>query len=126
MKLNLFAQRALLAALVATTAGCASYRTSSNIESTAAPVAAATTPVLLAEDSLPGRKYTKLGPIEVSIKKLTVFHKDPTKDQANQALVEKARSIGANAVVDIKYSSGVGFTTWGYMDAEGTAVKLVE
>src|SRR5437867_12679196 len=78
------------------TAGCASYRTSSNIESKPAPVAAPAAQVLLAEDGLPGRKYTELGPIEVSVKKLTVFHKDPTKEQANEALIEKARSIGAN------------------------------
>ena len=59
-------------------------------------------------------------------KKLTVFHKDPTKEQANEALIEKARSIGANAVVNIKYTSGIGFTTWGYIDAKGVGVKLVE
>jgi len=41
-------------------------------------------------------------------------------------LIEKARSIGANAVVNIKYTSGIGFTTWGYIDAKGVGVKLVE
>ncbi|HEV8314941.1 MAG TPA: heavy metal-binding domain-containing protein [Burkholderiaceae bacterium] len=126
MRLNVYANRALLAVVVASTAGCASYRTSSNIESKPAPVAAPAAQVLLAEDGLPGRKYTELGPIEVSVKKLTVFHKDPTKEQANEALIEKARSIGANAVVNIKYTSGIGFTTWGYIDAKGVGVKLVE
>jgi hypothetical protein len=126
MRLNPNANRALLAVLVASTAGCASYRTSSNIESTPAPVATPAAQVLLAEDSLPGRKYTELGPIEVSVKKLTVFHKDPTKEQANEALIEKARSIGANAVINIKYTSGIGFTTWGYLDAKGVGVKLAE
>ena len=89
-------------------------------------MAAPAAQVLLAEDGLPGRKYTELGPIEVSVKKLTVFHKDPTKEQANEALIEKARSIGANAVVNVKYTSGIGFTTWGYIDAKGVGVKLVE
>jgi len=126
MRLNVYANRALLAVVVASTAGCASYRTSSNIESKPAPVAAPAAQVQLAEDGLPGRKYTELGPIEVSVKKLTVFHKDPTKEQANEALIEKARSIGANAVVNIKYTSGIGFTTWGYIDAKGVGVKLVE
>jgi hypothetical protein len=126
MRLNVYANRALLAVVVASTAGCASYRTSSNIESKPAPVAAPAAQVLLAKDGLPGRKYTELGPIEVSVKKLTVFHKDPTKEQANEALIEKARSIGANAVVNIKYTSGIGFTTWGYIDAKGVGVKLVE
>ena len=80
--------------------------------------------MVLAEDNLPGRRYTAIGPVEVSVKKLTVFHKDPTREQANEALIEKARSMGANAVVNITYSSGIGFTTWGYIDAKGTAVRL--
>jgi len=119
---------ALLTLVLVTATGCASYRVSSNVES--APSAAAppssATKVLLAEDNLPGRQYTPVGPIEVSVKKLTIFHKDPTKEMANEALVEKARSLGANAVVSIKYTTGIGLTTWGYMDAKGTAVKLVE
>jgi hypothetical protein len=126
MTLNSFAKHALLAVVVATTAGCASYRTSSNIESKPEAAPAASVKVLLAEDSLPGRKYLEVGPIEVSVKKLTVFHKDPTKEQANEALIEKARSIGANAVIKITYTSGIGFTTWGYMDAKGVGVKLAE
>jgi len=121
---------AWLAIVAATTVGCASYRVDSNVDSkaaTATPAAApSTAPVLIAEDSLPGRKYTEVGPIEVSVKKLTIFHKDPTKEQANDALIEKARSIGANAVINVRYSSGVGFTTWGYMDARGVGVKLVD
>jgi hypothetical protein len=49
--------------------------------------------VLISEDSLPNRKYKVIGPIEVSVKKLTIFHKDPTKEMANDALAEKARAI---------------------------------
>lgn len=80
--------------------------------------------VLLSEDSLPNRKYEVIGPIEISIKKLTAFHSDPTKAQANWALIEKAREIGANAVINIRYKSGIGLMTWGYIDASGTGVKL--
>jgi hypothetical protein len=119
---------------IALLSGCASYRVSSNVE-TPAPAAApapgqATAPaapaqVLLAEDSLPSRKYRELGPVEVSVKKLTIFHKDPTKEQANEALIERARTMGADAVVNVTYKTGIGFTTWGYIDAKGTAVKLL-
>ncbi len=70
------------------------------------------------------RKYQALGVVEVSVKKLTVFHKDPTREQANEALTEKARVLGADAIVNTTYTSGVGFTTWGYIDARGTAVKF--
>ena len=52
-----------------------------------------------------------------------VLHRLDQAD-ANEALIEKARSMGANAVVNITYSSGIGFTTWGYIDAKGTAVRL--
>ncbi len=130
-KVNLLA----IAILVSTASGCASYRTDSNISTAPttapAPTVAATTPapiskVLISEDALPNRKYKEIGPIEVSVKKLTIFHKDPTKEQANEALIEKATVIGADAVVNVTYKSGVGFTTWGYMDASGTGVKLID
>ncbi len=105
-------------------AGCAAYRTDSNIETPAAPTASSAVPVLIQEGSLPNRKYRELGPIEVSVKKLTVFHADPTKVQANEALIERARAMGADAVINVTYTSGVGLTTWGYMDAKGIGVKL--
>lgn len=104
--------------------GCASYRTSSNISDTPVQAVKSNKEVLIVEDSLPNRKYKEIGPIEVSIKKLTIFHKDPTKEQANQALSEKAQLIGADAIINATYKSGLGFTTWGYMDAAGTGVKL--
>ena len=115
-----------LATVVVITSGCASYRVSSNVDTLPAPTAASATPVLITEAGLSDRKFKVLGPIDVSVKKLTVFHKDPTKEQANEALVEKARLLGADAVINVTYASGIGFTTWGYIDAKGTAVKLTE
>ena len=115
-----------LATVVVITSGCASYRVSSNVDTLPAPTASAATQVLISEAGLSDRKFKVLGPIDVSVKKLTVFHKDPTKQQANEALVEKARLLGADAVINVTYASGIGFTTWGYIDAKGTAVKLTE
>ena len=113
--------------VAAAAGGCAPYRTTSNIEAAESPPAAsAAKSVIIAEDALPGRKYKEIGPIEVSVKKLTIFHKDPTKEQANEALIEKARIVGADAVINVTYKSGVGFTTWGYIDATGTGVKLAD
>lgn len=111
---------------LAAISGCASYRTSSNIDSDAPPAAAPSASVIISEGSLPGRKYREIGPVEVSVKKLTVFHDDPTREQANAALIEKARVIGADAVINVTYKNGIGFTTWGYIDAEGTGVKFTE
>jgi putative heavy-metal-binding protein len=118
----------LLAAVIAAsvTSGCASYRVDSNIPAEATPALSSSAKVLISEGSLPNRKYKELGPIEVSVKKLTALHPNPTKERANQALIEKARAIGADAVINVTYKSGVGFTTWGYMDAKGTGVKLAE
>jgi len=82
--------------------------------------------VLLSEGNFPGRKYSEIGPVEVSVKKLTIFHADPSKEQANEALIEKAKLLGADAVINIKYETGVGLTTWGYMDAKGTAVRFTK
>jgi hypothetical protein len=117
----------LCIAIIAVTAmtGCASYRTDSNISSEPTPAASSKTTVLILE-GVPDKKYKELGPVEVSVKKLTVFHKDPTKEQANEALVEKAKVIGADAVIKVTYKTGIGFTTWGYMDAMGTGIKFSE
>lgn len=136
-------------AVLAMTTGCASYRVESNVPSEVlTPMPASGTSseaptqavinvipraaisqeriskVLISEDSLPGKKHEKIGPVEVSVKKLTIFHKDPTKEQVDQALREKAAAIGADAVLNVTYKSGIGFTTWGYMDAAGTGVKF--
>ena len=128
-QLNLLA----LCALVAAMSGCAAYRTDSNVPSNSGNTATPTTgqaatrgPVLIAENNLPNRKFKPLGPIEVSVKKLTVFHTDPTKEQANEALRERAQIIGADAVINVTYKSGIGLMTWGYMDANGTGVKLLD
>ena len=118
---------ALLVAAIAATAisGCATYRTDSNIPAAPASVVVSKASVLILE-GVPDRKYKELGSVEVSVKKLTVFHKDPTKEQANEALIEKARIIGADAVIKVTYESGIGFTTWGYIDAKGVGVKFIE
>jgi uncharacterized protein YbjQ (UPF0145 family) len=65
-------------------------------------------------------------PYQVSVKKLTLLHNDPTKEQANEALTEKARTIGADAVVNVTYQSGIGLSTWGYIDAKGIGAKLAD
>lgn len=106
--------------------GCASYRTSSNIPEGQLQTIPSAKTVLITEDALPNRKYKVIGPIEVSVKKLTMFHKDPTKEQADIALSEKAKQIGADAVIDVKYKTGIGFTTWGYIDASGKGVLLAD
>jgi hypothetical protein len=94
------------------------------VDRTTAPATPTENNVILSDSNLPGRNYREIGPIEVSVKKLTIFHIDPTKEQANDALIDRARQMGADAVINITYKAGIGFTTWGYIDAHGLAVKL--
>ncbi|WP_419675565.1 hypothetical protein ACN2CX_07015 [Aliarcobacter butzleri] len=75
--------------------------------------------VLVTEDSL----MTKIVTIKKEQGKNNSFHKDPTKEQANFVLAEQAKKLDANAVRNVKYSSGIGLMTWGYMDAKGDASK---
>lgn len=124
MKVKILA--AVVVISMSTLSGCASYRVSSNVDAAQPVSAGARENVIITEKTLPLGTYQSLGAVEVSIKKLTAFHKDPTKAQADAALREKAVILGADAVMDVRYSSGVGMTTWGYMDAKGKAVKLHE
>lgn len=79
--------------------------------------------ILITEQSYDHKNCKTIEHVDVSVKKLTVFHKDPTKEQADFLLSEKAKKLNANVVRNVKYSSGIGFTTWGYLDAQGDASK---
>lgn len=112
---------AILATLGLGISGCA-YRNDSGIN-IPENINSASSTILITEDNLNAKNCKTIEQIDVSVKKLTVFHSDPTKEQVNYVLSEKAKLLNANAVRNVKYSSGVGFTTWGYMDAQGDASK---
>ncbi len=124
---NVFA--VLLAASLA--AGCATWSTDSvkpaaSTRAAAAPVAA-TSPdaIVVTENDITDRPYTVLGDVNVTVHKTTIFNKDPTRDQVNQELREKAAKLGADAVVLVRYGTvGVGVTSWGELDGQGRAVKF--
>ena len=104
--------------------GCASYRTSSNIEGGSQTAAAAKKIPIFEGSTDPGKKFRTTQKIEVSIKKLTLFHADPTKEQANTELEKKASVLGCDAVTNAQYQTGIGLTTWGYIDAQGNCAKF--
>lgn len=90
---------------------------------TAKPAAKSPDQVILTESDISDRPYRSLGDIDVTVKKWTIFDKDPTREQAAQALKEKAAAMGADAVILVRYGSvGIGFTSWGQLDAQGRAV----
>lgn len=110
----------LLSIMVAASvlSGCASYRTNSSISEIKNDIAVI--------EGVPNIKYKELAKIEGTVKKLTLFHKDPTKEQVNVVLIEKARTVGADAVIKVTYKSGISATTYGYITASGVAIKYVD
>lgn len=115
---------AIVVLLMLSLSGCATYRNSSNVDSSGRVNGTARAEQVTITEGTPQGKYVEAGFIEISIKKLTVFNADPTRDQANELLREKARAIGADAVIQVKYMNGIGLTTWGYLDAQGIGVKM--
>jgi uncharacterized protein YceK len=120
-------------AVAALVSGCGSYATSSVKPTTGATQQAATTgpklaaknpaDIILTENDITDKPYTSLGDISVTVRKATIFDKDPNQESVGQALKEKAAGMGADAVVLARYGTvGIGFTSWGVMDGNGRAV----
>ena len=80
--------------------------------------------VILSEAITLDKPYHILGDIRATVKKNMLFFPNPTKKQVDEELIRKARIIGADAVIQLNYKGGIGFTTWSYMEATGTAVKF--
>jgi len=103
--------------------GCASYRITSNIPSPAASASIPEYPVRLIKGDQLDQPYHVLGPIKVVVRKTSPFLKTPDEREANIALRQKARQIGADAVIDVSYQPGFDIISWGHIAAEGTGVK---
>ena len=116
-----------LGIVVSIASGCASYRTNSDVSFDSTSVARSIEEIKLLElGTDPVGDYESLGMVDAVVKKLTVFHDSPTKEQVNIVLVEKARKLNADAVINIFYKSGIGMTTWGYMEGKGEAIRFTE
>ena len=110
--------------VVSLASGCAAYRTNSDVTSDSTVVQKTASKVKILETGLADVSYASLGTVEAVVKKLTLFHKDPTKEQVNIVLIKKGEKLGADAVINVIYNSGVGMLTWGYMEGVGEAVKI--
>lgn len=79
--------------------------------------------IVVTPNDITNRKYVSLGDIEVTVKKWTIFDKDPTPAQVDDALRAKAAQMGADAVILARYGTvGIGFWSWGQLDGQGRAV----
>ena len=123
--------------MVLTLSGCVSTqfgedgtRTSATIETFdgVTPEVATTSntnEIIVTKNDLTDRPYIMLGEINVSASKLTVFNKDPTREDIDGRLRSEAAKLGADAVIFTRYfAPTITFTSWGTMKGNGRAIKL--
>jgi uncharacterized protein YbjQ (UPF0145 family) len=128
----------LLMAAASVLAACGTYAVSSvqpvgTTPSTFGPTktvakADAPTPpalIVVTENDITDRPYKSLGDISVTVKKVTIFDQDPTREKVAEALRQEASKLGADAVVLVRYGTvGIGLFSWGQIDGQGRAVAF--
>ena len=119
----------LLAA--AMTTGCATWSTSSvdGKSADAKPAVAKTSPekIIIRDTDIVDKKYKSLGDITATVNKTTIFNANPTQDQVNVKLREKASEMGADAVILVRYGNGgISIMSWGSLEGKGRAITFVQ
>ncbi|EQB30366.1 hypothetical protein [Sphingobium ummariense] len=72
------------------------------------------------------RPYKVLGEVKAGVRKATVFSKSPSQEKIYKELWERARKLGADAVVKAQYGDAhVTAFSWGKANATGVAVKFL-
>jgi len=81
--------------------------------------------VILTEEDVTDRPYVIIQDIDVTVSKATIFNADPTRDDVARELKKKAASMGADAVILVRYGTlGMGLFNWGEMKGRGRAVAF--
>jgi uncharacterized protein YbjQ (UPF0145 family) len=71
------------------------------------------------------RPYTVLGEVKAKVRKATVFSKSASQKKVYRELWERARKLGADAVVNANYGdSHISAMSWGQTNAKGTAIRF--
>ncbi|EQB15745.1 YbjQ family protein [Sphingobium lactosutens] len=73
----------------------------------------------------PTFEFTPIRALEVKCEASNALMPAPTIEEANGRLRALAAKVGANAVVDVTYDSGISFTSWKSLKARGMAVTRV-
>ena len=73
----------------------------------------------------PDFAFQSLRRLEAKCEATNAFMPAPTMETVNAKLREMAAGLGANAVVEVQYQSGVSMTSWKSMKATGLAVKRI-
>jgi len=66
--------------------------------------------------------YETRGEITAKVSKGSLLSKSPTIEDVNFKLQEEASKLGANAVINVKYSRGMSLISYEVLKAVGTAV----
>lgn len=73
----------------------------------------------------PTFEYTPIRRLEAKCEATMAFSPAPTVDEMNGKLRSMAAKVGANAIVDVHYDSGMSMTSWKSMKGTGLAVIRV-
>ncbi|MEE2733533.1 MAG: hypothetical protein VYA55_22115 [Pseudomonadota bacterium] len=103
--------------------GCTGYRMTSNVVPSSADRDAGDYPVTITEGNL-DVPYEEIGPLEVVIRPASVFNEAPTQRHARLGLMQKARAMGATAVIHVTYEEEFDIISFGHIEARGVAVKV--
>ena len=73
------------------------------------------------------RPYEIIGEVRAGVRKLTPFSSRPSEAKIYRNLWERARKLGADAVINAQYGENRGsLTSYGTTEATGTAVRFVK
>ena len=103
--------------------GCAGYRMTSNVAPASEDREIGDYPVTVTEGDLEV-PYEEIGPLEVVIRPVSMFGEKPTQRHARLGLMQKARQMGATAVIHVTYVEEFDVISFGHIEASGVAVKV--
>ncbi|MEM4202257.1 MAG: heavy metal-binding domain-containing protein, partial [Candidatus Hadarchaeum sp.] len=75
----------------------------------------------------PDVPYEVIGTVQAKVHATTAFSREPTLEEVNQKLKERAQKMGANAVINVEYKrQALSLTAWKVLTARGQAVIIKE
>lgn len=111
-------------ALGAALLGCAGIATA---QDATAPLVNPEAGVPVFAGDITDRPYRVIGVVKAGVRKATVFSKSSSEGKIYRELWERAKKMGADAVINAKYGAAhVTAISWGKTNATGTAVKFTD
>lgn len=80
---------------------------------------------IVTEGDISDRPYIELGTVTAKAGKLTWVSRNPDRGDIDVKLKDKARQMGADAVVKVRYTpTGASLMSWGGIKGEGVAIRF--